>query len=124
MNDANRVFGNSKECRNRFQSVQKHWLQNRKNIVSHVNVNSLKNKFEVVEELVQNKVDVCFLSETKIDEAFPNQQFMINGYKLFRRDRNCHGGGVLCYINENILSYCKRRRYCKRVRNLFDRIFY
>ena len=27
---------------------------------------------------------------------------MINGYKLFRRDRNCHGGGILCYINENI----------------------
>ena len=29
---------------------------------------------------------------------------MINGYKLFRRDRNCHGGGVFCYINENIPS--------------------
>ena len=29
---------------------------------------------------------------------------MINGYKLFHRDRNCHGGGVLCYINENVPS--------------------
>ena len=29
---------------------------------------------------------------------------MINGYKLFRRDRNCHGEGILCYINENIPS--------------------
>ena len=29
---------------------------------------------------------------------------MINGYKSFGRDRNCHGGGVLCYINENISS--------------------
>ena len=29
---------------------------------------------------------------------------MINGYKLFRRDKNYHGGGVLCYINENISS--------------------
>ena len=29
---------------------------------------------------------------------------MINGYKSFGRDRNCHGGGVLCYINENIPS--------------------
>ena len=38
--------------------------------------------------LVQNKVDICFLSETKIDALFPNQQFMINVYKLFRRDRN------------------------------------
>ena len=27
---------------------------------------------------------------------------MINGYKLFRRHRNCRGVGVLCSINENI----------------------
>ena len=26
---------------------------------------------------------------------------MITGYKLFRRDRNCHGGSILRYINEN-----------------------
>ena len=37
-------------------------------------------------------------------KTFPNQQFMINGYKLFCRDRNCHGGGNLCYINENFPS--------------------
>ena len=29
---------------------------------------------------------------------------MINGYKLFRKDRNCHGEGVLCHINENAPS--------------------
>ena len=42
------------------------------------------------------------LSETKIDESFPNQQFNISNYKTFRRDRNKHGGGLLFYINENI----------------------
>ena len=56
-------------------------LQGPKNVViGHLNVNSLRNKFEAVGELEQNKVDICFLSETKIDETFPNQQFMINGY--------------------------------------------
>ena len=29
---------------------------------------------------------------------------MANGYKLFSKDRNCHDGGILCYINENIPS--------------------
>ena len=29
---------------------------------------------------------------------------MINNYKLFRRDGNCHGGGILCYSNENVSS--------------------
>ena len=106
MHNANRVFENSKECNIVFQSVQKHGLQNPNNIViSHLNVNSLRSKFDPVEELVQNKVDICFLSETKINETFPNQQFKTNGnYKLFCRDRNFHGGCVLCYINENTSS--------------------
>ena len=60
--------------RNTFQPVQKHKLQNPKNIViGHLNVNSLRNKFNVAKELVQNKVDICLLSETKSDETFSNQ---------------------------------------------------
>ena len=47
---------------------------------------------------------ISFLPETKLDETFPNQQFMINGYKLFRRERNRHGEGILNHINENIPS--------------------
>ena len=27
---------------------------------------------------------------------------MINGYKLFCQDRNCYGGDILLYFNENI----------------------
>ena len=105
LNDTNRSFENNKECSNAFQSVQKHRVQNPKNIViDDLNVNSLRNLLEAVAEIVQNKVDICFLSETKIDEIFPNQQFMISGYKLFRRDGNSHGGDILCYINENIPS--------------------
>ena len=52
-------------------------MQNPKNIVTgHLNVNSLRNKFDAEEELVQNEIDICFLSEKK-DEAFPNQQLMM-----------------------------------------------
>ena len=113
MRDANRVFENSKECSNAFQSVQKHRLQNPKNIViGHLNFNSLRNKFEAVEELVQNKVGICFLSEIKINETFPNPQFMVNGYKLFCRDRNCYGGGVLCQFMVNGYKLFCRDRNC------------
>ena len=52
--------------------------------------------------MITNNIDICFLSETKIGENFPNQQFNISNYKTFRRDRNKHGGGLLFYINENI----------------------
>ena len=37
-----------------------------------------------------------------MDSFFPNSQFKINGYKIFRRDRNRYGGGLLLYINEKI----------------------
>ena len=35
-------------------------------------------------------------------EISPNQLFKMHGYKMYCRDRNKHGGGVLCYVNENI----------------------
>ena len=91
------------ECSNAFDSVKVHKLKNPKNsIIGHLNVNSLRNKIIAVEELMCDKVDICLFSETKLDETFPNQQFKIHGYKMYRRDRNKHGGGVLCYVNENI----------------------
>ena len=67
-----------------FPSVQAHTYKNPKNvIIGHLNVNSLRNKFVAVEEVIKNKIDVCLISETKVDESFPNQQFKINGYKIF-----------------------------------------
>ena len=86
-----------------FPSIHEYKLENPRNIkIGHLNVNSVRNKFLAIKELIQDKVDICFLSETKIDESFPNQQFHINGYKLFRRDRNKYGGGLLLYVKENI----------------------
>ena len=74
LNDGNPSFESNKESSNVFQSIKIHRLKNPKDIeIDNVNVNSLKNKFEAAEELVQNKVDICFFSETKTDETFQNQ---------------------------------------------------
>ena len=45
---------------------------------------------------------IFLISESKLDSSFPNSQFKINGYKIFRRDRNRYGGGLLLYGNEEI----------------------
>ena len=50
--------------------------------MGHLNVNSLRNKFAAIEELIKNKIDVYLISETQVDESFRNQQFKINGYKI------------------------------------------
>ena len=51
---------------------------------------------------MRNNIDISLFSDTKLDETFPNQQFKISGYKMFRRDRNKYGGGIMFYVNENI----------------------
>ena len=68
-------------------------------IIGHLNVNPLRNKFVAINELMKNKIDTCLISETKVDESFPNQQFKINGYKLFRKDRASFGRGLTFYVN-------------------------
>ena len=45
------------------------------------------------------------ISETRIDETFPSRQFCIEGFAPpYMLDRNCHGGGILLYIREDIPS--------------------
>ena len=73
-------------------------------IIGHLNVNLVRNKFVVVEELIKNKTDIFLISKTKVDESFSNQQFKINGYKMVRRDRDRFGGRLMFYINEQIPS--------------------
>ena len=42
------------------------------------------------------------ISETKLDESFPSMQFNIDGYNIFRSDRNAKGGGILMYVRDDI----------------------
>ena len=76
---------------------------NEKLIIGHLNINFIENKFEALVSLVKDKLDIIMISETKIDESFPESQFTMEGYsKPFRRHRNSHGGGLLIYISDDI----------------------
>ena len=82
-------------------------------MIANLNINSLPNKFEEVKEwLGCRAIDILSIQETKIDRTFPNSQFHIDGYKLFRRDRAKGGGGILIYINDNIIA-TKETTSCK-----------
>ena len=49
-------------------------------ILAHLNINSIRNKFDLLAEGLNGDVDVIMISETKIDETFPARQFHIDGY--------------------------------------------
>ena len=62
------------------------------------------NKFEILVQQVTNNADIL-ISETKLDNSFPEGQFLIPGYSsTYRFDRNCQGGGIMLYVMEDIPS--------------------
>ena len=76
-----------------------------KNIVlGHLNINSIKNKFQCLKYIVVENIDILLISESKLNESFPEGQFLINGFHLqFRVNRNDKGGGLLLYVKEDII---------------------
>ena len=74
-------------------------------ILSHLNINSLRNKFDFLVPLVKDHIDVLMLSETKLDDSFPQAQFQMSGYSMpYRLNRNQNGGGIMLYVREDIPS--------------------
>ena len=74
-------------------------------VIGHLNINSLRNKFDFLVTQVKGYIDILKISETKLDERFPIGQFLIDGYRVpFRLDRNENGGGILLYVRDDIPS--------------------
>ena len=64
-------------------------------IIAHLNINSIKNKFDPLSFMVENNADILIISETKLDDSFPSGQFKICGFSMpYRYDRNSVGGGI------------------------------
>ena len=56
-------------------------IKNTKNIIiGHVNINTLKNKFDALKLIIKDKIDILVVGETKLDGSFPENQFMIDGF--------------------------------------------
>ena len=90
-------------------------------IIRHLNVNSLRNKFQMLEKLIRDKIDIFLISETRLDSSFPSGQFVTKSYSTpFRLDRNQNGGGLLLYVREDIpCKILKEYTPEKPIENLF-----
>ena len=72
-------------------------------IFSTLNINSVPNKLDYIRITIADFVDILVITESKLDQSFPDSQFFINRFsKLFRKNRNRHGGRLLMYIKEDI----------------------
>ena len=69
----------------------------------HINVNSLRHKFPFIKDvLVERTVDYFAISETKIDNSFPDAQFCIDGFNMYRQDFTATSGGLLIYVRSDL----------------------
>ena len=71
----------------------------------HLNINSIQNKFDDLKMLNKElKSHVIFLSETRIDSCYPNAQFNLEGYHIYRKDRAKGGGGLMAFFSSKLIS--------------------
>ena len=71
-------------------------------VIDYLNINYLRNKFEFLNSLIKDNIDILMISETKLDQSFPTNQFMINGFSIpFCLDRNDKDGSIILYIRQD-----------------------
>ena len=80
--------------------------KNPENIIfSYININSIRNKFEKLCDIVGNNVNFLSVAETKLDSSVPNAQFLLPCFhEPLRLDINHRSGGLLIYIKASLPS--------------------
>ena len=68
------------------------------------NINSIRNKFDQLDDLIKGKIDVLIISEPKIDDSL-DSQFFLDGYStLYRIDWNRNRRGIMFFVGNDIRS--------------------
>ena len=73
--------------------------------IGHLNINGIRSKIDFLRIFLrQHKFDILCLNETKVDSTVSDSAISVPGYKIFRQDRTCHGGGVMILAAEHLTT--------------------
>ena len=82
-------------------------------IIGHLNINVQANKFDALSLMVKDELDILVICETKLDNTFSDNQFIISGFKKpYRLDRNRHGR-CNAYVREDNNKYSQHKIFQK-----------
>ena len=74
-------------------------------IIIYLNINSIRNQFEILKEEIGNKINILLISKTKLDDTFSLNQFILEGFTPpYRLDRTEHRGGLMLFARKDIPS--------------------
>ena len=68
-------------------------------IFGQININSIKNKFDLLMNIIKNEINIFMISETEIDNSFPISQFTMAGYSIpfrFNRTKSWRWNTFVC----------------------------
>ena len=87
-----------------FESLRNLRKENKtRPVICYININSIRYKFDELKVILLEKlVDILIIAETKIDDSFNDNLFQAEGYKMERRDRTAHGGGLMAHIRADL----------------------
>ena len=69
----------------------------------HLNINSLLPKIDELRNIAKlSNAALIGISESKLDDSVLSSEKHIDNYNTPRYDRNIHGGGVVCYIRNDL----------------------
>ena len=85
----------------------------------HLNINSLFQKIDELKD-ISKKLNAAFIgiSESKLDSSINDSEIQIDNYVLLWKDRNRQGGGVVCYIRDDI-SFTPLNIFPSQIENIF-----
>lgn len=93
--------------------------------IAHINIQSVINKVDYINILLHNNcIDVLCLTETWLTDDIDDAELNINGYSIYRLDRQNEKshGGVMCYVKDS-LSFKQNIDLCdKDIEALFIEI--
>ena len=69
----------------------------------HLNINSILPKLDELKTIAGNtKAAIIGITESKVDNSISDSEVEIPGYCILRCDRNRNGGGVACYVRQDL----------------------
>ena len=90
----------------------------------HLNINSLLPKIDELRNIAKlSNAAVIGISESKLDDSILSSEIHIDNYNTLHCDWNRHGGGVVCYIR-NDLSFDIKSFFPPEIEKIFYFLYY
>ena len=65
---------------------------------AYLNIDSIRNNFNDLQESIKSNIDVVIIAETKIESSFSTAQILLDNFcQAFRLYINSKYGGMLCF---------------------------